>query len=95
MHDFCYHFLIVWDFLTTPSSQAEKISLSNPNLSISQLYKKNYQIFLSSWGQLSLIYILTHIPPPNISWYLENTPGHLQPSVRVQMLVLGICIDAL
>ena len=49
-----------------------KLSLSNPNLTISQPFKKNYQIFWSSWGHVSLIYIFITYPSPQFSWYLET-----------------------
>ena len=46
-----------------PHSQAEKLLLSNPNLTICQLFKKNYQISLLSWGQVFCWYVfLPNIP---------------------------------
>ena len=46
-NDSCCYFQIAGDIMTTPSSHAEKISFSNPNLTISNLLKKNYLISIS------------------------------------------------
>ena len=61
--------------MTTPSSEAKKLSLSNPNLTISQLFKKIYRSPFPVEGRfLPDTHFPTHIPTPLI--LLETWTTH-------------------
>ena len=88
--DFCCHFLIAQDHMITPCSQAEKSLLCSPNLTISQLFKKNYQTFLSSCGWVFLIHIYFNTYPPPLIVLIHGK--HTRP-YTAKLMFLGYHID--